>query len=391
MSWSAQFGKSWVIVGGLPAATAATSFLLRVPYVPWYWALTTIPGFSLLKSLVSSSMAGLSTPLIPCQNVIVTGPPAPAGRISEAVSSSTAAAIRRNPLRPTCMQMPSFSPWNRESTSTRGRRPLSLVIPRIARPPSENALDPFAHQIADAGDPQADEEHIHAAAEHAPRGEDAARGAHAEVGEHADDKGRPYGGRAAEQNEGQHGDEGADRRGEPRDPALAQWRHGRGPDPQFQLCLLLQRPLRLAHDLARGPARRLGTHPTGLVEQRELFLFHVGHHADLFLFHGDLVRVDLPLTLRRQEPAAAHRERVGEQPGHPGDQAEVCGQPVVEPIDLVAQKPPGLDPVPGFSGSPQQRSQPLRVLRGLPGQVGGHLRDPDIFVGTGVAPISLHP
>src|SRR3990172_11956907 len=322
MSWSAQFGKSWVIVGGLPAATAATSYWLRVPYVPWYWASTTIPGFSLLKSLVSSSMAGLSTPLIPCQNVIVTGPPAPAGRISEAVSSSTAAAIRRKPLRPTCMQMPSFSPCNRESTSTRSRRPL---VPVMApdRPPSEDALDPFAHQIADAGDAQADDEHIHAAAEYTPRGEDAARRAHAEVGEHADDERGPDGGRAAEQNEGQHGDEGADRRGESRDPPLAQRRHGRGPDPQFQLCLLLQRPLRLAHDLARGRARRLGTHPPGLVEQRELFLFHVGHHAELFLFDGDLVRVDLPLTLRRQEPAAAHRERVGEQPGHPGDQDDV--------------------------------------------------------------------
>src|SRR3989304_2015595 len=159
MSWSAQFGKSWVIVGGLPAATAATSFGLRVPYVPWYWALTTIPGFSLLKSLVSSSMAGLSTPLIPCQNVIVTGPPPPAGRVREA---------------------------------------------------------------------------------------------------------------------------------------------------------------------GRDPARRLGTHPPGLIEQRELFLFHVGHQADLFLFDRDLVRVDLALALRRQEPAAAHRERVGEQHRHPGDQDDVA-------------------------------------------------------------------
>src|SRR3989304_3690603 len=191
-------------------------------------------------------MPGFTPPLIPCQSVILPGPPAPAGRISEAVSSSPAAAIRRNPLRPTCMQMPSFSPWNRESTSTCCRRPLLPVMAPDPAPPSEDALDPFAHQIADAGDPQADEEHIHAAAEYTPRGEDAARGAHAEVGEHADDERGPDGGRAAEQNEGQHGDEGADRRGESRDPPLAQRRQGCGPDPQFQLCLLLQRPLRLA-------------------------------------------------------------------------------------------------------------------------------------------------
>src|SRR3972149_254545 len=169
MSWSAQFGKSWVIVGGLPAATAATSFWLRVPYVPWYWALTTIPGFSLLKSLVSSSMAGLSTPLIPCQNVIVTGPPAPAGRISGGGRSRNAGAICRDTPRPT---------------------------------------------------------------------------PHHEGGEHADEKGRPYGGRAAEQNEGQHGDEGADRRGEPRDPPLAQRRHGCGPAPPFPRWLLLEGPPR---------------------------------------------------------------------------------------------------------------------------------------------------
>src|SRR3989304_33264 len=37
---------------------------------------------------------------------------------------------------------------------------------------------------------------------------------------------------------------------------------------------------------------------------------------------------------------------------YPHPQAEVGGQPVVEPIDRVAQKSTGLDAVPGFSGSP---------------------------------------
>src|SRR5512134_913461 len=57
-------------------------------------------------------------------------------------------------------------------------------ISRLPDAPLQEPGDPLPYEVPHHSDAQAHDEHVHAAAEHAAAGEEAARGADAEVGEH---------------------------------------------------------------------------------------------------------------------------------------------------------------------------------------------------------------
>ncbi len=64
----------------------------------------------------------------------------------------------------------------------------SYPTPSTSRHTLEQPRDARAYEVPDQGDPQADDEHVHAAPECAAAREDAASRADAEVREHTDDE-----------------------------------------------------------------------------------------------------------------------------------------------------------------------------------------------------------
>ncbi len=136
--------------------------------------------------------------------------------------------------------------------------------------------------------------------------------------------------------------------------------------------LLPQRALRILHDLRGHALRGPGIDTLGLVEQRELFLLHVGHQADLFFLHRDLVRVHLFLALRGEIAGGAHRERIRDHPGesrhqhdvrrhfradHPRHEPKVGRQAVVEAVYDVTQESAGRGPMPRLGASAGEARQ----------------------------------
>lgn len=87
---------------------------------------------------------------------------------------------------------------------------------------SEQARHALADEEADGGDAHADDEHVEAGAEDAAAGEDGARRADEEVGEHGDGEGDGDGGRPVGEEEGEDGDDGADGGGGAGGPAFAE-------------------------------------------------------------------------------------------------------------------------------------------------------------------------
>jgi PDZ domain len=75
----------------------------------------------------------------------------------------------------------------------------------------EHIADPVSGDVADRGDAKADDEHVEAGSEDASAGEDGTHGADEEVASHRDDERRDDRGMASEKEEGDGGDEGADR------------------------------------------------------------------------------------------------------------------------------------------------------------------------------------
>src|SRR2546427_553267 len=123
-------------------------------------------------------------------------------------------------------------------------------------------------------------EHIDPTPEHAPPGENAARGADREVGEHRNREGGPGGRVPAEHEERRHGDERADRRRRAGQPPLLEGRRVGFTDFQLFPHLLIEGALRVAHHFGRHLARDAGLDALRLIHERELFLLYLGHDAE---------------------------------------------------------------------------------------------------------------
>src|SRR5207245_755369 len=133
-------------------------------------------------------------------------------------------------------------------------------------------------------------------------------------GAHRNREGGPGGRVPAEHEERRHGDERADRRRRAGQPPLLEGRRVGFTDFQLFPHLLIQGALRVAHHFGRHLARDAGLDALRLIHEREFFLLYLGHDADLFLLHRDLVVVHFLLALRREVARGAHGQRVGEHP-----------------------------------------------------------------------------
>src|SRR5439155_822778 len=247
---------------------------------------------------------------------------------------------------------------------------------------SRAAVEPLLIMLASYAPHLAEE--LWAALGHAPSGENAARGADREVGKHRNREGGPGGRVPAEHEERRHGDERADRRRRAGQPPLLERRRVGFTDFQLFPHLLIEGALRVAHHFGRHLARDAGLDALRLIHERELFLLYVGHDADLFLLHRDLVVVHFLLALRREVARGAHGQRVGEHPRDPRDQQdvrrdigpdharhqpEIRRQAVVEAVNHVAQEPPRPRLVPGFRGPTGETRQRLGMCRRLLGEL----------------------
>ena len=116
---------------------------------------------------------------------------------------------------------------------------------------------------------------------------------------------------------GATGNERAERRGRTGDPRLPHRCAARLADAQLLPHLLLQRALRVVHDLRRQRrGLRLG-HALGLIEQAQLLPLELGHEPDLLPLQRDLVLEHLPLALGGEIARRAHGQRVRHHPGQP--------------------------------------------------------------------------
>src|SRR5262249_52792837 len=102
-----------------------------------------------------------------------------------------------------------------------------------------------------------------------------------------------------------------------------------------------------------------------LIDEAQLLLLQLRHESNLFLLHRDLMLEHFSLALGGQIARRAHRQRVGYHTreardqnsvprlaqsrlcaNHPGNEAEVGSQAVVEAVHHVTEKAPGPGLVP---------------------------------------------